>query len=231
MFYRVYLDEVKTNGRRDFAVDLVMAMDRALRPKWLDLDESDDMGDVTDARDLTEIFRRLGGFLTITSGIIAPLQAPSEEEREAKELAERAEFVIGRVVSHLQCNNLLYTKKYLHYLAEVSEMHAIWEFVANLIKTQLTTAGFQKFDPFSSYLDGNQIIVPLRFSLSDKQLQEVLRERDGDDPLGHKKTIEITTPADGFHLEMVTGNCVLQNVPPQSETSPIPVVVETAESE
>ncbi|MEV5545209.1 hypothetical protein AB0L35_03590 [Streptomyces sp. NPDC052309] len=234
-FYQLYRREVlpvsgvrpSPDGR--LAVELAMSLDQVLAPRWVGVDETDAIENVIDARHATEVLRRLGGFLTMTSGILRPLLEPAEEEREARRAAERAEWVVGRVVDHLRCHARYYTERYLHYMADRTRMRAVFRFVEDALARISSDVGTQ-FDPEAAFLDRNRIVVPLRIPLSREELKDLLkkldRERGEEITFGILDSQQLTVPTDGVHIEPAAGSCVLADIPEGPVTEPIRIVVQ-----
>ena len=101
-FFKLYTDGSPVTG--ESAVSMCLSIEAALSPLWIGIEETNDFADIQDQKDHTEAFRRLSGFLAYVSGALRPLIVPTQDERVRIEALNRAEFVIGRVVSHLNCN-------------------------------------------------------------------------------------------------------------------------------
>jgi len=233
-FYnRLYHDHVLPVGGR-VAVEVAMSLDRALAPRWTDVEETDAITNVIDASQATEVFRRLGGFLTMTSGMLRPLLEPAEEERETRRRAERAEFVINRVVEHLNCHARYYTEAYLGYIGGATRMQAVYRLAAEVLEGRLIDAdqdALAHFDPEAAFLDANRIVMPLRVPLTPEELDALLHALDPDAgaievELGLLDTQRLTIPTDGVHIEASAGACVLGGIPDEPISGPLHVVLD-----
>jgi hypothetical protein len=169
VFYALYqrkllaLPEIGT-ARGQLAVDLALALDRALAERWIGAEETDRMSNVLDRGNMCEVLRRLAGFLAITASILRPLMQPVEAELQNRRELERAEWVVGRVVNHLNCHVGFCTERYLQYCAAQTHGHDIAVFVQQLLAgfiNETTEAGADVFNA-AAYLDGANIVVPLR---------------------------------------------------------------------
>ncbi|ODR80589.1 hypothetical protein BG842_03980 [Haladaptatus sp. W1] len=191
----------------------------------------------------TEPLRRLPGFLTIVNGQLKPLLKPVEEEREAIEAVGRAEFVINRIVKHLNCHRSFYINAYLLYLWNLTGTSDFTETVRRVLVVALssdpespTPAEEEKISNLERLLDfgegfinGTQFVVPLRTEEVSNPLSRVDRivggltgpdqsldfdiDLEGDDPY------EVDVPADGVYIEAVDNLCHLPDVPEEGSAS------------
>lgn len=225
MFREIYLDQIKPLSDGELALDVAVTLQAALSPAWPLIEgESDIFKHVLDTSHYTEIFRRLGGFLTIVSGMVLPAVQPAEAEREAARAQSRAEFVIGRVIEHLNCYAPLYTRRFLEFIAAQSRMEAIFLFVRDLIQNHLQLPPAVKqalldlLDIEGLFIDRNMIVVPGRRLLSPATAGGLNTAgtnagRDGV-RLGLLNVYEAIAPTDGVHIEPVPGQCVLEPATP-----------------
>ena len=236
-YYRLYVDQVQpdsANPDAELALELALSLDQALQPKWIAAEESQQIANVQDVSDATEVLRRLGGFLTLTNGILRPLLKPLEEEQEAVQAAKRAESVIARVVDHLNCHAAYYTATYLQFLGTNSRP-TIQVFAEGLINDNVVFAGVDmdelssRLDFESAFVSGSKVIVYTANGLGDEEVAELFDAitKLGETPprLGIKDVRELTIPTDGVHIEPVSGNCRLPDVPPPSAQTPISVTI------
>jgi len=225
MYFDMYKKDVEPNNDGgEFGLELVLALESALAPVWPIGGDTQNVTNLLDDKDYTEVFRRLSGFLTIVSGMIKPLLQPAEEEREAAKAAKRAESVIDRVVAHLNCYTELYTQRLLEYVAEHSRMQAIFLFVRELLADddylKLSENAKQQLLLFinieGAFIDRNKIIVPAHNNLdigTDTDFADVVGIAPRNEvKLGVLRVHDAVVPADGFHLEAVAGDCVLEDV-------------------
>jgi hypothetical protein len=227
-YFALYRGEVA--GDKEFAVSLALSLEEALRPLWLGAEETDDVKKILDTDNRTEIFRRLGGFLAFVSGAIRPLLQPAEEDRERIEAARRAEFVIGRVVDHLQCHKDYYIGQFLRYLAALTGGLTIKKFVENALSKissppELKDKWTELFAVGEAFVDKNSIVVP-GVCLYDEGMSSVLTEildgkQTSDLRFGILLTDRVIVPTDGTHIEPAAGSCVLADVP---EPAPEPSI-------
>jgi hypothetical protein len=220
-YYRIFTDIVNPDPSHSLAIDLVLSLESSLTPRWLQAEEADKMSNMLDYSSYTEIFRRLGGFLTMASGILRPLLQPLIEEREAAQNAKRAEFVVQRVVDHLACYSELYTQRYLQYISDQTSMHAIRALALGILTGKYGISsdapGYpyykELFEPEAAFLDGNDIVVPRRkipFRKIPFEIPGVDFERP---PLGMLSREDVIAPCDGIHVEAAPGECVLPDLP------------------
>jgi hypothetical protein len=222
-YYKLYKNEVPSDP--GLALTLVLSLEEALRP-WLATEEGETVGDILDEKDLTEVFRRLSGFLAFVSGSIRPLLRPAEEEKQRIEAARRAEFVISRVVDHLQCHKDYYIGQYLRYFSNLTGGLTIKRFVENVLSQisnppELKDKWIDLFAVAEAFIDSNSIIVP-GLCLYDEEASSVLieiidGEQKSDIRFGVLRADRVTVPADGSYIEPAAGSCVLPDVP-----TPIP---------
>jgi hypothetical protein len=231
-YHRVYGERVAPNNDGELAIQMAMALDQVLAPRWIGVEETDEIAGSIDRWHATEILRRLGGFLTMTSGILRPLLQPAEEEREARSAAERAEFVIARVVEHLNCHTRYYTERHLTYMALRTRMHVIHRIVEDVLANRLSGGGddlVDLFDPEAAFLDGRRVIVPIRVPLGEGELAALFKLFDEKEPQIEPKLLDVQpliVPMDGVHIEPAAGVCVLDDVPDAPVPGPVRVLIE-----
>lgn len=233
-FNRLYQDEVIGNNKEEFAVEIALALDSSITTDLAEVTQ-DDMRKLADWDKATEVFRRLPGFLSMTSGILKPLLQPAEQEQEQKRAADRAGWVLDRVVAHLSCHRRYYTERYFLYLGRQTNMRSVSVFIENVIENNLPELGSawnNIFDAVSAFLDGAKIVVPLRVSATDTALQELLKGLEVSAPaLGILRTDKISLPSDGVHIEPAAGGCILADVPDRPSVGPIHIVLQEATAE
>jgi hypothetical protein len=221
---------VPNNGH--LAVELAMSLDQALAPRWIGVEESQEIANSIDEREATEVIRRLGGFLTMTSGVLRPLLQPAEEEREARQAAERAEFVINRVVDHLRCHARYYTDRYLHHIGARTRMRAVFRLAEEVIREHMPGGAanvLDAFDPEAAFLDSNRIVVPVRVTPTPDEIGELLERFHEKAPkieFGRLDVHQLTIPTDGAHVEPSPGSCILDGVSVEPVAGPIHVAVD-----
>ena len=237
VYYKLYLDRIKnpdplkpfeyhSQFEETMAIDLAMSLANYLGSIWAKYREKD-IRTIFDHNNATEVFRRLDGFLSMVSGILKPLIQPFKEEQKAAEAAKKAEFVIHRVVEHLNCHTDYYTEKYLDYNARLTSFISIQEFIKNLFENNLDEGNefLQVFDIERAFLSRNDIIVPLRLDKTHEDIKPFAKEIDWTKEdldqikLGIRSQISIEVPFDGIHLEPIRGECPLPGVPSRSKYS------------
>lgn len=232
-YQRLYRDEVLP-ANRELAVGVAMSLDQAVGPRWLVAEETDEVSQILDVFQATEVMRRLSGFLAMTSGMLRPLLQPAEAEQAARRAAEAAEFTIEKVIDHLNCHQRYYTERYLASMAQLTSMKAIHRLVEDVLLGRITGAGadlLEIFDAEASYLDAHTIVVPLRVALSEEELGQILERFKASDIDVRPRLLrvdQITVPTDGVHMESTAGACVLDDVP---EAKPLLLPVQIIEDQ
>ncbi|MFR9805876.1 hypothetical protein ACL02T_26845 [Pseudonocardia sp. RS010] len=233
VFHRLYVDEIAPTSDGPLAVEAALALEAALAPRWIGAEETDKMSNVLDAVKSTEVLRRLAGFLTMAGGMLRPLVAPAEEERENRRAAERAEFVIGRAVAHLRCHTRHYTERFLAHLAEMTSIRSVQALVEEVLAERLdggSTDLREIFDAERAFLDGTHVVVPIRVPVTAADVNRLLRLVDADRHVdvapGLRTAQVVVIPVDGAHLEPAAGHCVLAEVPDDPPAGPLHVVVQ-----
>lgn len=232
-YFRVYKDKVQAN--KALAVPLALSLEASLGPLWSGVEEGDTVGHVLDESHFTEPFRRLAGFLSLVSGSIRPLLLAAEGEKERRDAARRAEFVVGRVVEHLRCHKDYYIARYLFYLSRLTGGLTIRRFAEDALSRASTPDGLQDkwtalFATEEAFVDGNTVVVPGRCTYG-KDLGSTFMTSLGQPAsrgltFGVLRADRVLTPADGSHIEPASGSCVLPDVPPSPPPPALRVVVE-----
>lgn len=240
-YYRIYQDEVVPNNDSALALSLVLSLEEVLRPRWLGIEETENISNTLDARDYTEVLRRLGGFLAF-AGLIRRQLEPGDAARSATEAASRAEFIIRRVVNHLNCHSSYYTERYVRYWADRTTMQAVRDFVEELIEGHVSMDAEELQELRESvllndiFLDNRSIVVPIGEGFPIELAGELIEafELEGEERLQVPDTLSrevVVVPTDGLYLEPVAGECVLDDVTPRSAAEPIDVrIVEPEDS-
>lgn len=226
-YFKMYQDEA-TNDEK-LKVSLALSLEAALRPRWLDLEETEGMSKVMDEKNRTEAFRRLGGFLALVSGSIRPLLQPAQADQARLAASRRAEFVIQRTVDHLHCHMHYYICQYLYYLSKLTGGLTIKKFAESTLESATQPTGLSDHweDLFSveeAFVDRNTIVIPGRCRY-DRSASAALAEMlDGDEAkeltFGILHSNRVLAPADGAHIEPSAGACILPEVP-ESATPPL----------
>jgi hypothetical protein len=185
---------------------------------------------ILDNDSLTEIFRRLSGFVAIVDAIVKPIGGTTDAEKQAVLEQEQAFRVLERLLQHLRCNNNYYTEQFLAYRAAKTKNQAVIDFVADVLRRAgdpspaLPFVAKTAFDAEHPFIDKQQIVVPGLHALTEDQITELGRavgSGDGAFSFGNITPAvlsDVQVPADGIHLEVAQGGCELADVPAQPRT-------------
>lgn len=215
VFYQVYQDLQAANEVDANAVDLALAIADEVGGKW-DAAAADKVRAVLDTGSYTEIFRRLSGFLALVASVLKPLVQPAEAEEQAVRAREQGVFALSRLLRHLNCNENYYIQRLLEFLSESTRNQAIVDFVeAVLARTTLPASTRALFDLERAFVSRQQIVIPALSPLQPDAANGLTRGRDGtnQDPVIVPAVDEIEVPADGIHLEVAPGVCILEDLP------------------
>ncbi len=219
-YYRIYKDEAPHSDST--AIELCLSLEDALTPMWLAIEEDGTFADVVDQKDHTEVLRRLSGFLVYIKGSLKPLVTPSEAERENNLILKRAEFVINRLIDHLNCHDVHYLNRYLEHIHKMTNGTTLQKLVQTIVQSNTVSIGTigQFVDAFAIeelFVSGNSIIVPGRCTYTEDMVNDLLTasgyQASDDIKYGTLCTEKVTTPCEGYHLETIEGKCILSNVP------------------
>ena len=180
---------------------------------------------IMDQSQLTEIFRRLSGFLTVVKGMLLPLLEPVQQQQQQQQDQTKAIYVLNRVLKHLACNQNYYIQQYLRYIAAKTNNQAIIDFAVQVLadpQIQQKLAAVLDLDIDRAFIDRREIIIPGFTALDPKQLGALGKELFGTDgsPVANPEPSlieDIAVPCDGIHLEVAEGACVLKDVPAEDE--------------
>ncbi|MDQ4144713.1 MAG: hypothetical protein M3198_13410, partial [Actinomycetota bacterium] len=222
-FFRVWSDLTETQ-RDEQAIGTALALAEGTRAKWeaFATAETDNAMNTLESLtgDFSDALRRLSGFLAVVDGMLKPLMLPLEHEREAAAAAERAEFVIRRIVEHLSCHQDYYVQRFVAYLAARTNHVTVARFAADVIDRLLVIPEEQQeireaLDPASTFLDRSEIIVPSPLSYTYEELLDILggSPDDYDEHETPSALAQVDLPFDGVHIEIAPGTCVLPDVP------------------
>ena len=110
--YRIYREISSGNPNRldENAISIVSALEKAISALWKFEEDADKAKLMTtlNVNQFGEIFRRLPGFLAMTSGMLTPLLESNADEAQ-KQARDEARNALSRIVDHLNCNQLLRT--------------------------------------------------------------------------------------------------------------------------
>ncbi|BCG01789.1 hypothetical protein PPGU19_063570 (plasmid) [Paraburkholderia sp. PGU19] len=182
---------------------------------------------------LTEVIRRVPGFLTIVSGILQPLLDPLKVEQAALADYAQAQFVLQRLLTHLECNRHYYVQRYLRYVSKVTANQAIVDFATDALKVLVDTPGvlpqdanknpvvaIGDFDLDRTFIDKTEVVIPGIVALGNDVVTTLVQTVLGDKDLlpvvdpGPLVVNDLEVAADGIHMEVVEGACPpLKNVP------------------
>jgi hypothetical protein len=214
LFFRVYEDLKAANQLDQNALALVRAIADDVGAKWTAA-AADKVENVLDVGSYTEVFRRLSGFLAIVTSVLQPLVQPAESEMQARAEREQGIFALSRLLRHLNCNENYYIQRLLSHLAHNTKNQAIVDFVnLTLDRASLTPEFRARYDVERAFVSRQQVVVPgirpLRPGAADRLVPGASTHGDAE----VTSTVdEVEVPADGIHLEVAAGACVLEGAP------------------
>lgn len=148
--------------------------------------------------------------------------------------------VLDALIAHLGCNKNYYVQRFLEYQARRTRGQALVDFATGVFSQVLAAFpaltdiqnNVVDFDPAAAFIDKQTIVIPDRLTapilspvvspvgLTPDQLTQVgqllnIFDFSEHDPLTLPlpATVQIQVPADGVHLEVAGGACILQDVP------------------
>lgn len=247
LFYRVYeemlkyqevvtqSDQTTLNNLDDQAVSLATALAGSVGSLWTtitaDPKSAQQVQNILDNGDFTEIFRRLSGFLAIVSGMLQPLLQPAQLEKDALLAYEQAVFVLNQLLQHLNCNKHYYLQQFLSYTSRVTNNQAIIDLIDQVIASTASASNnlpltiYQIFDIERSFLDKNIIVIPAYQPLTPDQVTTLSQIDEPEGPEFNCASItpaiikDLEVPCDGIHLEVAPGACPLDPTPPLNTNS------------
>jgi hypothetical protein len=218
------------------AITLATALAASIGPKWSAL--YPDQGNPNmDHREMstvmgavggtyTEIFRRIPGFLAMVASVLTPLIDPAKSEALDAQQHAADMSVLGRLIQHLRDNQNYYCQQYLRYAREKTVNQAIVDFASLQLSALeaevqqdpqlLGGAQIKDFDVDQAFVDRQEIVVPGYLPLSDAQVTAVANTLFEDEDLvlqPASTVVDLDVPADGIHLEVAPGACLLPDVP------------------
>lgn len=232
-FWKVYQKKLSDNVLDADAIALAVTLADSVSTMWSTFQSNADaLNKLLDSEDLTEIFRRLSGFLAMVNGMLKPLVPSSALQEAAVKEHEKGGFVLKRLLAHLNCHKNYYIQQFLLYTARKTNNQDIVDFVTQVISAVIKASGaqlskiFELYDVQRSYIDRQEIVVPAFQALEDYQIIRMNAylstatasyefSRDQIKP----SVVEIEVPTDGIHLEAAAGACVLRQLPAQAEKS------------
>ncbi|HEX3127895.1 MAG TPA: hypothetical protein VH394_11250 [Thermoanaerobaculia bacterium] len=227
-YYALYKDPKFDRTKDDNVIRMAVALAQSLDEFYklmvtdpLKDPSAADLKNIMDADDLTEFARRMTGFMSMVKGILNPLLEPAKLEKDALRAQNVATLVMQRLVQHLNCNASYYLQEFLRYVERTTNGQGIVDLVNQSFEIlKPTLPPFVKrtdFDIDRSFIEKAQIIVPGFVKLTPDQVRGVGKALFGTDPgpvLDPVPTVvEVEVPADGIHLEVAAGECILKNVP------------------
>jgi len=214
----------------DNAVRIASALATSAEDAWkklfTDPKESDTLNNLVNEVNLTEVIRRVPGFLAMVNGMLKPLLDPANLEQDGLIAYAQANYVLQRLLTHLECNRHYYVQRFLRYIADVTRRQAIIDFAVdavtrlNKIKPlKIISIGDLDFD--RTFIDKREIVVPAITPLDNKTFSKLVssllsqaEEMTEPDPA---VAADLEVPCDGVHLEVTQGSCPpLAKVPPPS---------------
>jgi hypothetical protein len=231
-FQKVYRD-MASNAQilNENAIKLAGALADRVGPLWTKLEgdpqRDTNLKDVLNNDSLNEVMRRTPGFLAMMSGMVGPLGGTTPEEVKAIQEREAAELSLQRLLQHLQCNENYYTQVFLAYRAEETGNQAVVDFVDDVLNRfahGTSNAGTVRdvinswFDVRRPFIDKQQMVIPGLNALDASEVSAVGSElgSPSDFNLADIQPVvlpNVQLPADGIHLEVAEGACVLKDAP------------------
>lgn len=217
-FYRTLYQSLRDEGdeRNQQAIQLALSLSDAVGPSFIST-PGDEIKNVLDAGNPSEVFRRLSGFTTIVDKLLKPLVAPIDEARMAQDARERANYVLDRAASHLRCHADYYVQRLLHYTFRRTDGLSMVSLFQDALRVSRRLSLLEFFDPSLGFVEGNRFVVPMRRipgTAHSLNWGEALRGKpnSGGEPAPTSQLVII--PTEGVHIEPAAGNCVLDDVPP-----------------
>ena len=207
VFFTIYNS---SSFHSDDVVDFALTIAKTVGPRWdsfIAEGNDNELNQLFDQHDFTEGMRRLPGFLDYVKGMLKPLIEPAEEQGKTN-------FVLQRIIEHLNCNGSYYTVKYLEYLSKRTDGRTIVDTVRQLIggikarDSDLASSITDIFDADRAYVDEQNIVIPGFESLTWRNVMEFGNNPNLPEPNASVMTIDV--PSDGVHLEIAKGNCVVK---------------------
>jgi hypothetical protein len=220
----IYHDMYVHRGQRPLPNDVQLATAIAgSLADWGTTDEQKARG-VLDGTGFTEVFRRVTAFLDTVASILTPLVTAAGDQQKLLDAQEENEAVLERLLDHLDCNRNYYTMRLLAYLADATRNQAIVDFALAVLDASAmspaTLANVRAvFDFERTFVDGRRLLVPAQSALTERQvggLAKTLDDQSGESFSLEKvppAVVEVEVPADGIHLEVAEGVCVLKELP------------------
>jgi hypothetical protein len=229
-YYALYRDPKYDRKKDDNVIRMAVALGQTLDDFYktvftdpLKDPVATDLKNIMDQSNFTEFARRIPGFLSMVKGILNPLLDPAKLEKEAARAQLAATLVMQRLVQHLNCNASYYLQEFLRYVERTTNGQGIVDLVNQsfdrLIKLGVLPPFVKRtdFDIDRSFIEKAQIIVPGFVKLTPDQVRAVGKALLGTDPGPVLDpvpiVIDVDVPADGIHLEVAAGGCILKDVP------------------
>jgi hypothetical protein len=213
LFFKVY-EGLRATGQLDeSAAELALGIASDIGTKW-DAVPPEQAKNVLDTGSYTEAFRRLPGFLAITANIVKPVVQPPDAVQQQSLARAQAAFALARLLRHLNCNKNYYIQSLLTFLADATKGQAIIDFV-NLVlsRAAVPPAARANYDIDRAFVSRQQIVVPGIAPLQPGVADRLVEGRDGTQATVIPAVDDVEVPADGIHLEVAAGVCVLDAVP------------------
>ncbi|WP_214405681.1 hypothetical protein [Pseudonocardia lacus] len=182
-----------------------------------------------DTDSMTELFRRIPGFLCLTDGLLVDAEIPQPEDPKVTAL-------ISALGEHLHCHRHFYTEQYLRFLwgrlgrtFVVRLVNSLLHTVYNGVPVPPAQPDIESFRPFRNMyrvedvqFDGLSVLIPIqRSALPDlatgnapsagqfaKGLEDLAKAIQGATK-PPPRIEEILVTADGLHIDPIAGKCVL----------------------
>ena len=178
--------------------------------------------DPLDGTALTEVFRRIPGFLAMMQDVANTGGGAASPDGDQFSLAVAE---LADLLHHLRCNKSFYVQQYLAYVGEVTSKRLLVDLVDQAFEQQPGGIDLRRaFDPEGVYVDRDVLVVPGLPVTGAEFAEFVTTLGDGPTLPADAFTLgdEVVVPADGVHLEVAAGTCRLEDLPaPASAASSV----------
>lgn len=216
---------VRILEKGDNAILIATALCADLSAQWAllypDPLKSDELHAMMSSRNYTEVFRRVPGFLAMTTQLVRPLVEPAGADWAAITAHTQDIFNLNRLITHLNDYSDFYTSRFLDYIAKITNGKSVSQFARGVLQQVVFSFNFDptQFDPDRAFISMRDVIIPGCGTLAGQDLMNIGRLLTGVAPGVIAAPVpwveDIEVPCEGVHMETVAGNCVMANVPPQ----------------
>lgn len=170
-----------------------------------------------DTVNLTEIYRRIHGFIAITNNLLEPKINNELSNIEYTNKVQESLIILERIIKHMNSYRDYYVAKYVKYIYNKAGKPTVIQFFENLINSSNSPELLQWYKEVFSLkdliLDGTKIIIPFKIKLPSDSYNIYLGEKDPFQIDKYYTSTNITLPLDGSYIEAVPGNCILKDAP------------------